>query len=397
MTEHSPRPNQVEHEADLVQSALDRIAAGADADGVLAVCDAEVEGAVRLALALGATLPVKAPGRYKARLQVMLQAAMDRGEARPGLRRLGPPRLVVRLAGSALAVALILASAVAVSAEALPGDAFYGVKRAAEETRILLTVSPRGRAEARLSQAETRLDEVRQLVARGVAVSPEVVDALLDSHHRAEAVSQAAGGDVLLTAQLRAAEGVVALRALAEQADPTSRLRLMEAAEELALVASPATVEPVTPAPRGATSRAPVVSATATRGPGRPAGPAIQATATTASNPRPGVMASATASPSATPRTGATVTSSEPSLPGAPVTQAPATATPMPGVTQPARPVGTERAIRLTQQPRRTQAAPPTSDSSSGGAATPEATPGSGGPTPPPDPGAGGGESGRGG
>ena len=84
----------------------------------------------------------------------------------------------------------------AVSAEALPGDSFYGVKRAAEETRILLTVSPRGRAEARLSQAETRLDAVRQLVARGVAASPQVVEALLASPYRPEAVSRDAGGAV---------------------------------------------------------------------------------------------------------------------------------------------------------------------------------------------------------
>jgi hypothetical protein len=69
-------------------------------------------------------------------------------------------RLTAGLAGAALTVTA-LATVVAVSTDARPGDALYGLKRGTEQTQLALAGD--SRAETLLDFARTRLEEVRAL------------------------------------------------------------------------------------------------------------------------------------------------------------------------------------------------------------------------------------------
>jgi uncharacterized membrane protein YgcG len=53
------------------------------------------------------------------------------------------------------------------SANSLPGDALYPVKRQLETLQLAIALSPVARAEIHLTQAQTRLDELEQLMRRG--------------------------------------------------------------------------------------------------------------------------------------------------------------------------------------------------------------------------------------
>lgn len=68
----------------------------------------------------------------------------------------------------AIIIALVLAmtagtGAVVASGDALPGEALYPVKRAAESAQSAAAFSPEAQAAVHLSQAETRLKELEQL------------------------------------------------------------------------------------------------------------------------------------------------------------------------------------------------------------------------------------------
>ena len=78
-------------------------------------------------------------------------------------------RLTTGLAGAALTVTA-LATVVAVSADAQPGDLLYDLKRGTEATQLALAGDTRG--ETLLELAGTRLDEVRALVDDGVTALP---------------------------------------------------------------------------------------------------------------------------------------------------------------------------------------------------------------------------------
>ena len=78
-------------------------------------------------------------------------------------------RLTAGVAGAALTVTA-LASVVALSADARPGDPLYDLKRGTEETQLALAGDARG--ETLLELAGTRLDEVRALVDDDVTALP---------------------------------------------------------------------------------------------------------------------------------------------------------------------------------------------------------------------------------
>jgi hypothetical protein len=78
-------------------------------------------------------------------------------------------RLTAGLAGAALTVTA-LATVLAVSTEAGPGDALYGLKRGTEQTQLALAGDARG--ETLLDLARARLDEVRALVAEDANALP---------------------------------------------------------------------------------------------------------------------------------------------------------------------------------------------------------------------------------
>ena len=78
-------------------------------------------------------------------------------------------RLTAGLAGAAMAVTA-LATLVAVSTDAGPGDALYGLKRGTEQTQLALAGDARG--QTLLEFARTRLHELEDLTASGASALP---------------------------------------------------------------------------------------------------------------------------------------------------------------------------------------------------------------------------------
>ena len=94
--------------------------------------------------------------RTRSRLVAMAAVRTTEPDPAPPLRR--PfSRLVAGLAGAAVAVTG-LATVVALSAHARPGDALYGVKRGTEQTQLAVAGDARGRT--LLAFATTRLEEL---------------------------------------------------------------------------------------------------------------------------------------------------------------------------------------------------------------------------------------------
>lgn len=89
-------------------------------------------------------------------------------------------RRVAIVAGGAAAATAIAGVGVGAS-HSLPGDAFYGIKRATENVQLALTTGQESRGKRHLEFARTRLHEVEALVGRDsalTAVLPGGVDAL---------------------------------------------------------------------------------------------------------------------------------------------------------------------------------------------------------------------------
>lgn len=68
---------------------------------------------------------------------------------------------------AALSAGLLGAGVLAASAQTLPGDPLYQVKRGAEEVQLTLTLDPAANARLRLDLANRRLSEARRLSAAG--------------------------------------------------------------------------------------------------------------------------------------------------------------------------------------------------------------------------------------
>lgn len=224
------------------QVLLDRIAAGEAVDDLLRtiVEDAELapsEAAdlaadLRLAAALRQTLPIRMPAGRRASMQAQLQSALaDLRPAESEPTRRAWSRLALRFGALLVAISLALGSAVVTSAESLPGDLLYPVKRVAEGARLALALGPAGRLRVRLDIAAARLDELQQLSDRGAAVPAELLDALLEAHAALLNGVDAAEDPSLLEELRRQAEqhqGVI--QALRADADPAAR-PTFEAAE----------------------------------------------------------------------------------------------------------------------------------------------------------------------
>jgi hypothetical protein len=116
----------------------------------------------------------------RARLVAMAAVRTSGREPATGLERLlaaratvAPSRwrsrLTAGLAGAAMAVTA-MATLVAVSTDARPGDALYGVKRGTEQTQLALAGDARG--QTLLDFASTRLEELETLVDEGPSALP---------------------------------------------------------------------------------------------------------------------------------------------------------------------------------------------------------------------------------
>jgi len=78
-----------------------------------------------------------------------------------------PAPLLVRGLIALVAIAGLLGTATAASADSLPDDPLYGFKLAGEQLRLAIAISPEDRAAVELSIAEHRLDEAESLAAIG--------------------------------------------------------------------------------------------------------------------------------------------------------------------------------------------------------------------------------------
>ena len=143
----------------------------------------ELVSLLRLYVQLNELSPAPAPDpafRLKTRNQILALAAQRRaGRWSPSgmARRLGA-RPVLRLALSGAAVAaLAVGGLTAAATGSLPGQPLYGYKTGIEQLQLALTHDPNANAQLRLSFAERRLEEAKQLIARGqVAEGLRLVD-----------------------------------------------------------------------------------------------------------------------------------------------------------------------------------------------------------------------------
>ena len=132
--------------------------------------------------ALVAVVPADVAGRHVAALQADRRRNVV---VAPRLRR--PTGLRVVAASLVAGILLVLGAggAVAASANTLPGDSLYGVKRAVERVSLAMHRDPVGRAGLQLQFAATRLSEIQALLAAGRDTS-EAIDGLENALSGAE-------------------------------------------------------------------------------------------------------------------------------------------------------------------------------------------------------------------
>ena len=229
--------NEVNREAGKLQAALDRLAAGESWDDVAdsLAGDGDILVLADLATKVEPLLRAKAPAAMRSRQQVALQDAFDMQNRRAvGAAAFGSTprfrRLALRFSSGLLALSLATGSAVVASANSLPGEVLYPVKRAAESARLALTLNAPSRAALRVSLASERINEIRRLVDLGIMPSPEIIEAMFDSLAASEREAEASGdASLLVRVREETIEHALALRALAEQTDDKTR-KLIEAA-----------------------------------------------------------------------------------------------------------------------------------------------------------------------
>jgi hypothetical protein len=204
--------DELDRQAEALQALLERLERGETLPDVRADAG-ELAGLLSVAAAARGVLPVRAPATFKARSQMELQSRQLGRRGRAG----GRPavRWLPRLSGSLLALALVAATAVVASADSLPGQPLYGVKRAVEETRLAITPAGRARAALRVAIADERAGELRRLLDERRQMDPAWIQEALSA--QARAVDEAShSGDPGLEAQ--AARRARETARLAEQA-----------------------------------------------------------------------------------------------------------------------------------------------------------------------------------
>ncbi|MBM3190776.1 MAG: hypothetical protein FJZ90_18910, partial [Chloroflexi bacterium] len=108
-----------------------------------------------------ASLPSVRPSAHL-RQAVLSQTTRATRATAPGRRRFANSLAVV-----ALVLAVSLVGTVGASAQTLPGDVLYPVKRAAEQVRLAMTLSPAAKAEYQRALAAERRQEVLQIQTLG--------------------------------------------------------------------------------------------------------------------------------------------------------------------------------------------------------------------------------------
>jgi len=260
---------EAEPQAERLQELLQRLESGETpraVRGALAGDPAAAEPVelAALALAMGRVLPVAAPPALKARLQTELQAELLASHA--PRRRSVAARWVPRFTAAGLALAMVLASAVAGSADSLPGHVLYPVKRAVEDTRLALAPDGEARARLRLQMAGSRALELRLLAEAGAPIAADWIDDLIRAQSAAETAVGAVGSAELLAALAATSDAALeALSLAARNVRAAERQPLLETVAAVAgrgATATPTGTSTAPPAPQ------PRQQAAATDGPG---------------------------------------------------------------------------------------------------------------------------------
>lgn len=122
-------------------------------------------------------------------------ALPSRPSARPATPSLGRRVVTVGMA-AALAVLAIAGGSVFASRDAVPGDALYGIKRAAEAAGGILAGGEASRGQHDLDLAATRLDEIERMAREGVVDPAAYASAFQDFDNATRAgTRQALSGD----------------------------------------------------------------------------------------------------------------------------------------------------------------------------------------------------------
>lgn len=173
--------------SDVLFEALDdclrAVEAGASPEAALArypdLAD-ELRPLLTAAAAARPVEPLRVPRQSEAasRARFLARARVLAGERRQAAGLFGSLSLTLRMGLAVLAVALVsglgAAGLVSASAQSLPGDTLYGVKRAAEQAQLAFTAGP---ARAALEDAfdQRRLAEAEAVAALGRTVAVEFV------------------------------------------------------------------------------------------------------------------------------------------------------------------------------------------------------------------------------
>jgi len=151
---------------------LNALAAGASLDDCLAHYPAlrdELRSLIKVAgtaQAMGASATVPQPAEMSSRAKFLAGGAQLRPASPPRRARWRPvPRAAVALAVLALVVAGT-GGGVAASAQSLPGDALYSVKRTVEQTQLLFTLDEDSRAQLQAEFDERRVQEVQTVTVQ---------------------------------------------------------------------------------------------------------------------------------------------------------------------------------------------------------------------------------------
>lgn len=150
-------------------------------------------------------------------------------------RRRAPGRWPLR--GAAVAASLLLAitlmggATVLAASKSLPDDPLYPVKLTVERARLQLAFSDEARASILLNRAETRLDEMEHIAARGKPIGGSVVLALEGHTDRAAAILEKEPPPPELKARAEAVWGRQAqvLARLFERTAPEDRSEMVRA------------------------------------------------------------------------------------------------------------------------------------------------------------------------
>lgn len=247
---------------------------------------AELRPALRAALDLRAGLAVHPSAAFAERARTRMLAATK--PVRPAVIEPVPVRIPYRMAGwwrvpamTAAALALLMGiggpTAAITSADALPGDWNYGVKRATERVRLAFTLDENDRTAFHLTLADRRAEEIARLVEQG-KVDDTVAQVARDyKSELSQATAPLRAETPIPPAQARRIESAVArqetlIRIAVERVAPPDDLAPAVATATLPdpTAAGPAPSPEATGTITSSATAVPPVSATAVPTPARP-------------------------------------------------------------------------------------------------------------------------------